>query len=141
MNNRLRALWPLLLWCALACSGLTDPTGAPSTPAASAEAPRVMAVGACLSAGVTVPCESPHDEEVSAIYALSEPRQSDEDLDRTAQHACSGALVTYTGLEPVDTPLTYGWSVPSAEEWAAGDRGLRCVVLAPEPRTASARAG
>lgn len=98
-----------------------------------------LAIGDCVEGPTTpdvatmplVECASPHDAEVVHTAMLpGEARPADDELTALAQEVCLPAFEDYVGSEYATSELEVVPVVPTAEGWAAGDRGLTCLARA-----------
>lgn len=96
-------------------------------------------VGECLDARpdergsyAAVPCDGPHDVEVSAIVAV--PASADsrhpghEPLDFLGAAACRLAFTAYVGQDYWRSELDYRALLPGPEMWESGSRDIVCLI-------------
>jgi hypothetical protein len=99
----------------------------------------VLDIGTCFDdpasfAEVTdvpvVACADPHDNEVIALLALSEPAfPGEEVVNARAEEGCIAAFEPYVGIAYAESIYDVGWFVPSADSWAIGDREVICFAF------------
>jgi hypothetical protein len=119
--------------------------GAPAAPPPSPSA--ALAAGACLTLNVTsegvdppwkgiaVDCASPHQIELIAVVASTDP--SAGDWQAISASDCHAAFLEYVG-RPFDRSRHHlVWWGPSSDEWSAGNHDLFCGVFAPQGETLS----
>lgn len=89
----------------------------------------------------TVPCDGPHEYEVTGLIELerdSSPEEGGDDFFDEADQLCDDALWEYATEEAYADPdlwIAYYW--PSQWAWRAGDRTLTCAVASDTPRSGS----
>lgn len=124
----------LLAGCSLFGAGSSGGVGAHQTsvfhlrPGECMNPPRT--VEAAISTVATVPCSSPHTEEVYALvvdHAGSNYPGSDA-LVHFANAACLQRFAGYVGVDYQYSQLYYTYLLPSVRSWASGDRSVVCVV-------------
>jgi hypothetical protein len=77
-----------------------------------------------------VPCTSPHDGEVFAIYELPyEDLPSETKLADDAWFGCYQRFEDYVGTPYESSTLDIWTLTPTPEGWDAGDREVRCYVF------------
>ena len=76
-----------------------------------------------------VECSEPHDNEVYAVVGIDGDRFPGEIAMRTeADEVCLDAFEGFVGLDYQTSVLDFGWLVPTAETWDAGDRVVACFI-------------
>jgi hypothetical protein len=84
----------------------------------------------------TVPCSEPHSAEIYAVVTLPEGDfPGDEAIDTQAEDVCVGEFEGFVGLPYAESVLEFNYAVPVEESWAAGERGVACVVYDPDGDT------
>jgi hypothetical protein len=77
-----------------------------------------------------VACADPHDNEVIAVFTLSEPAFPGEDVvNARAGEGCVAAFEPYVGIAYAESIFDVGWFAPSADSWAIGDREVICFAF------------
>jgi hypothetical protein len=126
MRNRLVIVMSLLGLLLAACSGNVFD----------------LAVGDCFDDGdmalgdveevgdvPMVECSEAHDNEVYAVVTVDgEVFPGDISIQNQADEACFGAFEGFVGFDYETSELDFGWLVPTAETWEAGDRVVACFV-------------
>ena len=76
-----------------------------------------------------VDCTAPHDNEVYEIETVEgEGFPGDQQIADEADRICFDAFQGFVGLDYQSSALDFGWLVPTAESWEAGDRLVACFV-------------
>jgi hypothetical protein len=76
-----------------------------------------------------VECSEPHDNEVYAVVTVDgDVFPGEEAIQSTADDMCLEAFDGFVGLDYQTSTLDFGWLVPTADTWAAGDRVVACFV-------------
>lgn len=76
-----------------------------------------------------VECSEPHDNEVYAVVDVEgDVFPGDEAIRTEADDVCHGAFQGFVGLDYETSALDFGWLVPTAGSWDAGDRVVACFV-------------
>jgi hypothetical protein len=77
-----------------------------------------------------VECSEAHDDEVYAnVTATDETFPGIDAVDDEAEKLCEAEFAGYVGAEYEDaTSLDFSFYAPTGDSWAAGDRGITCVV-------------
>lgn len=80
-----------------------------------------------------VPCNQPHDAEVTHRFALAGDRfPGERAIDREAE-VCSGRrFLDYVGVGFAGSTLESWWFFPDPDEWADGERAIVCFVVNPK---------
>ncbi|MCP2261930.1 Septum formation [Streptoalloteichus tenebrarius] len=113
-------------------SSPVQPTSSPTAPVLGGATPRV---GGCLRGNDydEVPCDQPHEGEVTATDSLPgtlPATPDDATVRRAALPRCRQAAVEYLGSGDVDATRLRSWAFwPSARDWASGQRWLVCAVF------------
>lgn len=87
-------------------------------------------------AGPAIRCSVEHENEIFEIfdapYGLDEPYPADQDafFDSMFSKFCDPATIEFAGAPWDQIPVGIGAWVPSADEWAAGDRAIMCTAQA-----------
>lgn len=80
-----------------------------------------------------VPCNQPHDAEVSHRFALAGDRFPGERvIDREAEVCWGRRFLDYVGVGFADSTLESHWFFPDRDEWADGERVIVCLVVNPD---------
>jgi hypothetical protein len=90
-----------------------------------------MAVGGVEEIGQVpmVECSEPHDNEVYAVVTVAgDVFPGDVAIQGQADDVCMGAFDGFVGLDYETSVLDFGWLVPTAETWDAGDRVVACFI-------------
>lgn len=80
---------------------------------------------------VVVPCEEPHELEVSAVFEVSDAPEAypgEGAMEQRAGVMCLEAFGEYTGIDAWDTNLISGQVYPLAASWEQGDRQITCLI-------------
>jgi Septum formation len=90
-----------------------------------------VAVGKTITSLDSVPCTSPHDNEVvgSSTYTGSEVYPGQAALETFAATPCITAFNSYVGGDFQTSSLDMLPILPTEDTWAKGDRAITCVVL------------
>ena len=136
------ALVFVVLAVALSGCASSPPAGRASSDVAVGQCfalPTVEALGAATDNSPSVPCNAPHDAEVfrtftyTGRYAKRSSRPLVEQLLGDVTKSCSSytAIREYLGAGPLDEQWGVGVypRVPTAKEWAAGVRTIRCDLV------------
>lgn len=76
-----------------------------------------------------VECDQAHDNEVYAEVSLEgEGFPGDNVVANEADAVCYDAFESFVGLDYESSELDFGWLVPTADSWDAGDRVITCFV-------------
>jgi hypothetical protein len=76
-----------------------------------------------------VECAEPHDNEVYAVVTIdSDVFPGDIAIQSRADEVCHEAFEGFVGLDYQTSTLDFGWLVPTADTWEAGDRVVACFV-------------
>lgn len=76
-----------------------------------------------------VDCTEPHDNEVYEIETIEgDGFPGDQQIADEADRICFDAFQGFVGLDYQSSALDFGWLVPTAESWEAGDRLIACFV-------------
>ncbi len=76
-----------------------------------------------------VECSEPHDNEVYAVVSVEGERFPGEVAIQTeADEVCLDSFPKFVGLDYQTSVLDFGWLVPTAETWEAGDRVVACFI-------------
>ena len=76
-----------------------------------------------------VDCTEPHDNEVYEIQTIEgDGFPGDQQIADEADRICFDAFEGFVGLDYQSSALDFGWLVPTAESWEAGDRLVACFV-------------
>jgi hypothetical protein len=76
-----------------------------------------------------VDCTEPHDNEVYEIQTVEgDGFPGDQQIADEADRICFDAFEGFVGLDYQSSSLDFGWLVPTAESWDAGDRLVACFV-------------
>ena len=76
-----------------------------------------------------VECSEPHDNEVYAVVDVEgDMFPGDEAIRTEADDVCLTAFQGFVGLDYETSALDFGWLVPTAGSWDAGDRVVACFV-------------
>jgi hypothetical protein len=76
-----------------------------------------------------VECAEPHDNEVYAVVTVdSDVFPGDIAIQSRADEVCHEAFEGFVGLDYQTSTLDFGWLVPTADTWEAGDRVVACFV-------------
>lgn len=76
-----------------------------------------------------IECSEPHDNEVYAITELDAgPFPGDEAVAARADETCLDEFEPFVGLDYASSALDFGWFVPTADSWDAGDRTVACFI-------------
>jgi len=76
-----------------------------------------------------VDCTEPHDNEVYEIRTFDgDGFPGDQQIADEADRICFDAFQGFVGLDYQSSALDFGWLVPTAESWEAGDRLVACFV-------------
>ena len=79
-----------------------------------------------------VPCEEPHGVEVYAIVSLDEGEWPGESaVGEQADDVCYDRFESFVGRSYETSVLDFGSYLPTEDSWAAGDRGVTCLVFDP----------
>jgi hypothetical protein len=81
--------------------------------------------------GNVVPCDGPHQWEVTRSAPLPDPADAafpDRELSARVDGDCEEAFFEFTGILPVDSALNQLSYLPDEAEWAEGDRYFACIV-------------
>jgi len=91
-----------------------------------------MSLGAGVEEIGDVPlidCFEPHDNEVYEIQTVDgDGFPGDQQIADEADRICFDAFQGFVGLDYQSSALDFGWLVPTAESWEAGDRLVACFV-------------
>ena len=78
-----------------------------------------------------VPCSQPHDNEVYALFDVTETSFPGEDMGRIAHEGCLARFEGFVGKDYDSSQLDIATLYPSRESWAQqNDREVVCVSLA-----------
>jgi hypothetical protein len=80
-------------------------------------------------AGV-LPCSQPHLYEVFFVGSIGAYGDAFAAMDWVDAN-CQSAFLAYVGVPFDQSPLNYFAVVPNDDDWAAGDRGVECVLADP----------
>ena len=76
-----------------------------------------------------VDCSEPHDNEVyETVTVEGDGFPGDQQIADQADQICFAAFEGLVGLDYAGSALDFGWLVPTAESWDAGDRLVACFV-------------
>jgi hypothetical protein len=76
-----------------------------------------------------VECSQPHDNEVYAVVTVEgDDFPGEQVIQDQADGVCFGAFEPFVGLDYETSALDFGWLVPTAETWGAGDRVIACFI-------------
>jgi hypothetical protein len=76
-----------------------------------------------------VECSEPHDNEVYAVVTVDgDEFPGEQAIQNTADDMCLEAFDGFVGLDYQTSILDFGWLVPTADTWAAGDRVVACFI-------------
>jgi hypothetical protein len=76
-----------------------------------------------------VECAEPHDNEVYAVVTVDgDVFPGEIAIQSRADQVCHEAFEGFVGLDYQTSTLDFGWLVPTADTWAAGDRVVACFV-------------
>ena len=76
-----------------------------------------------------VECDQPHDNEVYAVVTVEGDRfPGDIAIQTQADEVCHDAFEPFVGLDYQTSSLDFGWLVPTADTWEAGDRVVACFI-------------
>ena len=76
-----------------------------------------------------VPCSQPHDNEVYALFDVTQPSFPGEDMARIAHEGCLARFEGFVGKDYDSSQLDIATLYPSPESWAQqNDREVVCVV-------------
>jgi hypothetical protein len=76
-----------------------------------------------------VECTEPHDNEVYAVVTVEGDRFPGEvAIQGQADDVCLGSFEGFVGLDYATSVLDFGWLVPTADTWEAGDRVIACFI-------------
>lgn len=90
-----------------------------------------MAIGGVEELGDVpmVECSEPHDNEVYAVVTVDgDVFPGEQAIQNTADDMCLEAFDGFVGLDYEKSTLDFGWLVPTADTWVAGDRVVACFV-------------
>ena len=83
-----------------------------------------------------VPCREAHDAEVYAELTLPDGDYPGlASVRAAAENFCLPQLAEFVGVPYLSSDLDAYPLLPTSESWAAGDRTVSCIVVAPEPVT------
>ena len=102
-----------------------------------------VSVGDCLASAdlasgqvsdvTPVPCSDEHDAEVYAELALPDGEYPGlASVRAAAENYCLPQLEEFVGVPYLSSDLDASPLLPTSESWAAGDRTVSCIVVAPE---------
>ena len=91
-----------------------------------------------------VDCALPHEAEVFATFALSDPWDAPlppaDELLRRAEEACGGdTFRTYVGADQASSRFDLAPLGPTEDGWTSGDRRITCILIGDASTTGSAR--
>lgn len=76
-----------------------------------------------------VDCSEPHDNEVYATVTVEgDSFPGDQQISDHADQVCHAAFEGFVGLDYQSSVLDFGWLVPTADSWGAGDRLVACFI-------------
>jgi hypothetical protein len=76
-----------------------------------------------------VECTEPHDNEVYAVVTVEgEQFPGEVAIQNQADETCFGAFEGFVGLDYETSVLDFGWLIPTADTWDAGDRVIACFI-------------
>ena len=76
-----------------------------------------------------VDCDSPHDNEVYALFDMPDGSFPGVSVtEGAAQDGCYDAFAPYVGSDYASSVLALTWLVPTSVSWEAGDREVVCVA-------------
>jgi hypothetical protein len=84
-----------------------------------------------------VPCGEPHDAEVFASFDLDGEWTTAEEVDRISEAGCFERFSDYVGISPRKSSLDVLYFRPISESSFNADSVVVCILIAPEPLTAS----
>ena len=98
-----------------------------------------MRVGDCFDDGSTfnddevnsvpgVPCAQPHDNEVYALFDVTNTSFPGDDMARIAHEGCLARFEGFVGKDYDSSQLDIATLYPSPESWQQNDREVVCVV-------------
>jgi hypothetical protein len=90
-----------------------------------------IAVGGVEEVGQVpmVECTEPHDNEVYAVLTVDGDRfPGDVAIQGQANDMCLDAFEGFVGLDYQTSVLDFGWLIPTADTWEAGDRVIACFI-------------
>ncbi len=122
----------------------------PTTVSTRYDHPEDVTVGQCfdpvddkddgvLLAAILRACNEPHGLELFGRPELNfdagAPWPGDEIVDPSSEDACDALFLEYVGVAYQDSSWSYAFIRPSEATWATGDRGIMCLIEAPEGGT------
>jgi hypothetical protein len=76
-----------------------------------------------------VECSEPHDNEVYAVVTVDgDTFPGESAIQAQADEICLAAFDPFVGLDYQSSALDFGWLVPTADTWEAGDRVVACFI-------------
>ena len=118
---------------------LSSPDPASAATGSGPASVQALVTGNCFNGGSgsevdnvpTVPCASPHDQEVFATLVVAgDIYPGDEALKSQADSGCSTAFTSFVGLPFEQSALQVTYYRPSTTTWAGGDRTIDCLIAA-----------
>ncbi|NVI90008.1 DUF4190 domain-containing protein [Actinomadura sp. BRA 177] len=83
-----------------------------------------------------VPCTSPHDGEVTAVFKLpGSTLPPESQLRRLAEDGCKIRTRAKVSGDPAASSLANSYYYPTDQSWRAGDRNVTCVAVAADEGT------
>ncbi|REK21975.1 MAG: hypothetical protein DWQ40_03470 [Actinobacteria bacterium] len=83
-----------------------------------------------ISSVPIVECSEPHDNEVYAVFEMTESEFPGFDVTADmADNQCLPEFESFVGTAYADSELEFGWLIPTEESWSSGDRQIVCFLF------------
>ena len=105
--------------------------------------------GAVVEEMAAIPCSEPHDNELFAVFNLSdrlpylalERFPGEEGIESFAGDGCFERFESFIGISYEESILLVRMLYPTAESWAQGDREVSCMLYHSEEKLAGSMRG
>jgi hypothetical protein len=93
-------------------------------------------------APLIVPCDGPHDNEVTAVFTIpGEDHPGEDSFGEESDEVCAEAFASFVGVPYGEGPVDGFGLWPTAEEWRAGGRTAFCAVFLPSAQVSATLEG